>query len=268
MRTQKAVNLKRLAGLIEDERGSVMLEFVLIAPLLSFLIVATLFFRNQIDYAMDSVVRARHEEWRNALPGKAESASGTQSDGGDFFMPPIRGAIAAAGTMRADGSVGGVLAATMFFETPYDTLQLPCNNYMFDPDKWIDPLPLPEEPWAGILSGLGTFFGEKIGTGSVTQYQGLKGVGWIDRFPVMVHPWMRLYSDKLDPASNILVKIIMGELNVLTLGRIPTPRVDTRDDVDIGKSNIDSSLIFPEQSNSKLQLTRISGKSRVQTIVQ
>jgi Flp pilus assembly pilin Flp len=267
---------------LADDSGVVMLEFILIAPLLSYLILAVLFFRNHIDYAMDSVVRARHSEWMNVIPGRATSATGSNSDVSGIFTAsawgyppttPIRESIIIAGLAGADGSAGGVIAAERYFNlfgsgsqgTPYDALGLRRGNYV---DAYISPAEMKEEPWGDILGNMGKFFGSKVGGGTYMRPDGLRVVGWTDRFPEIVDPWMNQYGENLDPASNALMRILMTELNVMTAGRIPTPRVDTRKNTDIGRSNISGGWIFQDQSESRLQLTQITGTNRVKTIIQ
>lgn len=273
---------RRLWSFFGEESGVAMMEFILIAPVLSYLIVAVLFFRNHIDYAMDSVMHARHEEWMKAIPGQATSASGPNSDSSSFFTTsagafppsiPLREGVIAAGLLGADGSTGGVLAAERYFNlfgfgggqgTPYDALGLKRGNYM---DQYIDPLAMQEEPWGDILGNLGRFFGNKIGGGTTVNFDGLSVVGWKDRFPLIVDPWMNQYGEDLDPASNVLMRIVMLELHAMTLFRIPTPRVDTRANIDIGANRPGSSLIFNESSNDTLRLESETSKNTIETII-
>ena len=62
-------HIPRIHDLLGDDDGAAMLEFVILAPLLSYLLIAIFFFHHHIDYAQDAVVRFRHLTWKHAPPG-------------------------------------------------------------------------------------------------------------------------------------------------------------------------------------------------------
>lgn len=271
---------KRHASFLKDENGTAMLEFILVAPLLCYLIVFILLIRHHIDYAQDSVSRYNELTFQAIHPANARSASGEASDSGGFGAIglvgyafggiDIRTAVLAAGVLGLDASVGGILAGERYyngfldFGTPYDTLDLARSNYLTDYESVAD---MPDCPWTNIFGNLGTYFGNRIGGGTRVAPEGLS-IGWRERFPLITDPWQRDYSDDLDGYNFGLLGlplagVILEALNVMTVFRTgPLPRFDNRDE-DIGASE----FVWNGGTCDELKLEDKSGKSTVWKIV-
>lgn len=283
--------LRRAQSQLVDDRGAVMLEFVLVAPIMCYLIASVLFFQSNLDYAQDQIMKTRQKTWEKALPGTATTiTSGEASDDAKFFLGiPFRPAIdVPAALYGATNGVGGLLAAARYIggdhatedppATPYDALELKRKNYLND---YITPDSVPVTGWAKMMGGFGQWFGNKIGTGAATTPDGLTTSKWKDRYSMTVEPWMREYSDELDPSHYGLgglglsfadMSLVWDVLDLVpNANRAPINRFDKRDDIDIGENAPDSvgfALIsqFTESSTcDQLKLTTVS--SSVDSIV-
>jgi hypothetical protein len=233
-----------------------MLEFVLIAPVLSYLIVGILFFRHHIDYAQDSASRFNQRTFRHIVPDQARGASGAASDENGFgAFVDIRQAVQLSGLMGTGASTGFALAAERFFNggtgTPYDRMQLRRGNYLTN----YEPIAaMPDDPWANILGGLGTYVGDRIGGGAYDKPEGLEN-GWKERFPLTTDPWQRHFYNDLDARNYLVVGLIFELLNPLTFGRSgPNERFDNRD-TDIGASE----FVDDGGTCDELRLEQVSG---------
>jgi hypothetical protein len=223
-----------------DETGTAMLEFVLIAPILCYLITGILFFRHHIDYAQDSVWRFRNRTWTPALPTQCRSVNEIDSDQNGFgTVLGVRQSVSVAGL------VGGfqILAWERYFtnttQTPYGRLQLNHKNYIRPTDGQMQGAiaPMPDDPWGKQLGSLGMYFGTKFGGGTYEAPEGL-AVGWAERFPLIVDPWQRDYSNALEIQSNPLSYSAMMAMRVATIFRADVHKVDLTNDGETKKNPI------------------------------
>jgi len=210
----------RTAGRIDDfardEDGAAMVEFVLVAPILCYLMVGIFFFHHHIDYAQDSIVRFRALTWKH-VPPKSVGVTDQDSDRDGFTnVLAIRTAVQGAPALALSGaaSLGGALAAERYYGgdsySPYGRLKMPANNYWAQQEAAF---PIPRNPWADLLAGLGGFFGNSIGGGSHEIPTGYD-VNWEDKYPLIVNPWMR-YLNRSDFTELCVTKGMAGAMELV-----------------------------------------------------
>ena len=259
---EKETDEKELPDFWRDENGVSMLEFILVAPALCYLMFATLFFQHEIDYIQDSIVQYRHTSWTAVLPGN-QKITQADSDQNGFNTPLGFPAIRTTVTAAPVGGIGAyVMAAERYFnvtgsgaKNAYGRLGLLSPNYRNVQDPAA---PIPPNPWANVLGGLGRFFGERIGGGTWGEPQ-FANTNWVDSYPLIVDPWQRELKrsefKNLAVTANPIALVSMNIMYGLTLFRS-----NTFDDV----HKVDSSMNKNTRSNS---LPTVTGKSKVQKIV-
>lgn len=262
MHTRPAPRIHDLAG---DTDGAVMLEFIILAPLLSYLFVAILFFHHHIDYAQDAVVRFRHLTWKHAVPGGDATGESDSEQNGFTPVLSIRNTIqvAPAANIGSGAGIGTLIAAERYYGggawTPYSRLHLPHDSYVASQQQVAY---MPPNPWANMLGALGKFFGHRIGGGSGQIPPGYNE-SWEERFPMICDPWQR-YLDRGDLTELAITKaggvgglsaasVVMWTMNGLTLFRANTFLLDVH--------KVDSALDSETRENS-LSTQSYSGSTR------
>lgn len=267
---------KKQPFLLSDDTGTAMLEFVLIAPLLCFLITGILFFRHELDFANDSVSLIGQLIFKHTPADDARATNDAASDRSGFgFGMDIRDGVLAAGYLGMSSGVGmgSMFAMDRYFNltggggdgSPYGRWGLLTQNYYtkYEPETSAPGTTEPDNPWSRTLGIFGTYFGDRIGGGEYIKPDGLKA-GWVERYPVIVNPWQRQLSSQMDITEIPILHELWMLLNGFTAGfgaASPIPRFDNRD-TDIGASE----FVSGGGSNSDLSLEQISGSSRIKKI--
>jgi hypothetical protein len=222
---------ERVHGFLRDEDGSSMVEFVMVAPILCYMMIAVFFFHHHIDYAQDATFRFRNLTWKHVPPRECAQTHDQDSDANGFngsLGMTIRtqvqmGAIAGVGGISG---IGSALAFERFYggtpRTPYGRLAMPHDNYWTKQEPVAD---IPDNPWAPLLAGFGRFFGHRIGGGDWKIPRGYD-VNWEEKFPIIVNPWMR-YLER-GPFTELAItkapgmEAVMNIMDGLTLFRSKT----------------------------------------------
>lgn len=214
-------------------KGSVMVEFVLVTPILCFFITGLLFIRHEIDYTQDSVVHFKNPMWDRSLPEnfhKSYFDENFSDEGGFGSFQSIRQQVAFAPFLSGNMSL---LAMERYplTGTPYhDRLNLAIDNYHLPNDELMiaGKADMLFNPWTNILINLATYsYRHHI---SEMPKEGLtREWFWAERFPMVTDSWQRTLlwsgtqaqeinlSRDLEIISNPISFPIMEIMNVLTL---------------------------------------------------
>jgi hypothetical protein len=239
---------RRSRGFFREERGAAMLEFVFVAPILCYLMIAVAWFHHQIDYAQDSIVRFRNQTWTRVSPGRINIRDANSDDddfgavsvfginlGGNIRtgvqMAPLRGMSGSGmGTMLAGeryynlgidfDNIGNIFSGSGFSNmgTPYEAIACNRDNYFSSQTPLY---PIPDNTWEKPLGNLAHFYGNKKFGGGPPQDLA-EQADWEDAYPMVVDPWMRKLDRRefiqLALTSNMAAEIAYTGLSVFTFG--------------------------------------------------
>lgn len=167
-----------------------MIEFIIVAPVLSFVILALLFLRHEIDYTRDSTPLFRESMWSRVPPGKENNDYGDEqiSDGASFGS--IRNQVSQAPYTSGNFDSRALL---LYDTTPYLRLGLETENYHLpeNSDMEQDKMEKLNNPWTNIVINMGTFFNRSGVSNDVNTNALQKEWFWAERFPMIVDPWQR-----------------------------------------------------------------------------